>query len=109
MPSKAVVEAAICSHYTEVLAKRIGEDRVSIEIRSDCPNVATYADMLQHADVKDLTEWEGNRILELAGKAGLTTTCLVPTAIFNCAFIELGMMSKSLVREKGPLCIHFVE
>ncbi|MCU0861197.1 MAG: hypothetical protein MUE65_02635 [Methanomassiliicoccales archaeon] len=109
MASKVTVEAAICSHSTEIVARDIGEGRVALEIVSDCPNVAMYAEMLTEADMHDLTEWEGNRVLDLAGKAGLTTTCLVPAAIFNCAFVELGMMSKGLAMEKGPLCIHFVE
>jgi len=109
MPSKVRVDATICDHMTTVVARDLGGGKVAIEIDSECPNVAHFAQLLTEANMADLTEWEGNRLLEMAAKSGLTTTCLVPTAVFNCAWVELGMISKNLVRGRGPLCIQFVE
>jgi hypothetical protein len=109
MPSKVRVDATICDHITTVVAKDLGGGRVTIEIDSECPNVAYFAQLLTEANMADLTEWEGNRILEMAAKSGLTTTCLIPTAVFNCAWVELGMISKNLAKGKSPLCLHFVE
>lgn len=109
MPSKMRVDATICDHQTTIVTKDIGGGKVSVEIDSECPNVAHFAELLKEANMDDLTEWEHNRILDLASRSGLTTTCLIPTAVFNCAWVELGMISKHLAKEKSPLCIHFVE
>ena len=109
MVAKVRVEVPICTHATEVVVKDIGEGRVSIEIDSECPSVAHLATLLKEADMDDLTDWNENRIFDLASRSGLTTTCLVPTAIINCAWVELGMISRTLAIEKSPLCIHFVE
>ncbi|HVO77414.1 MAG TPA: hypothetical protein VMS79_00945 [Methanomassiliicoccales archaeon] len=109
MTSSVRLDIKICSHETTVRATDKGDGSVGIEIVSDCKSVQTYAELLRSADTKDLTEWEGSKVLEMAGKAGLTTTCLVPTAVFNCCWVEVGMMSKSLAKEKSPLCIHFVD
>ena len=109
MVAKVRVEVPICTHTTEVAVKDIGEGRVSIEIGSECPSVAHFATLLKEADMDDLTDWNENRIFDLASRSGLTTTCLVPTAIINCAWVELGMISRTLAIEKSPLCIHFVE
>ncbi len=109
MPSKVQVDATICDNRTTILTKDLGGGKVSIEIDSDCPSVAHFAQLLKEANMDDLTEWENNRILDLASRSGLTTTCLIPTAIFNCAWVELGMISKTLAMQKSPLCVHFVE
>ncbi|MDD1770451.1 MAG: hypothetical protein LUO79_05125 [Methanomassiliicoccales archaeon] len=109
MTSTVRLDTRICSHETTVRAKDKGDGTVDIEIESDCSSVQTYAGMLKSADTQDLTEWSGSKVLEMAEKAGLTTTCLVPTAVFNCCWVELGMISKTLAKDKSPLCIHFVD
>jgi hypothetical protein len=109
MVSKVRVEVPICTHTTLITVKDIGEGRVSVEIDSECPSVAHFAKLLKEANMDDLTEWNNNRIFDLASRSGLTTTCLVPTAIMNCAWVELGMISRSLALKKRSLCMHFVE
>lgn len=109
MPSKVRVDATICDNETFITAIDLGGGKVSIEIDSDCVNVARFAELLKEADMDDLTDWDHNRIIELASRSGLTTTCLVPTAVFNCAWVELGMISKRLATAKSPLCVHFIE
>ena len=109
MVSKVRVDATICDNTTTIEVKDLGAGKVSIEIDSNCPSVAHFATLLKEADMDDLTDWDDNRIMDLASRSGLTTTCLVPTAIFNCAWVELGMISRGLAREKSPLCLHFVE
>jgi hypothetical protein len=109
LASKVRVEATICDNETIIVAKDMGNGKVAIEIESVCPNIMRFAEMLTEADMKDLTDFDDNRIIGLASKAGLTTTCLVPTAVFNCAWAELGMISKRLAIRESPLCLHFVE
>jgi len=109
MPSKVKVDSAICDKTTTIVVKPIDGEKVSIEIESDCKGVARFADLLKEANTNDLVDWTNNRILDLASRSGMTPTCLVPTAVFNCAWMELGMISKTLAKKKSPLCIHFVE
>jgi hypothetical protein len=109
MVSKVRVDATICDNTTTVTVKDVGGGRVSIEIDTNCASVAHFASLLKDANVDDLTDWTNNRILDLASRSGLTTTCLVPTAIFNCSWVELGMISRKLAKDKSPLCLHFVE
>jgi hypothetical protein len=109
MASKVRVDVAICAHQTTITAHDLGDGHVQVDIESDCPNVAQFARALRTVDMDDLVDWKDNRLLKLAADSGLTTTCLVPTAVFNCCWTELGMISKRFAMDKGPLCIHFVE
>jgi hypothetical protein len=109
MVSKVKVDVPICSHETTVTVRDKGDGTVEIDIESDCSNVAHFARLLRSANMDDLIEWKDKRFFELASQSGLTTTCLVPTAVFNCCWTELGMISKHLAMDKSPMCIHFVE
>ncbi len=109
MPSTVRVEVPLCSHDATIRATDLGDGSVKVEIDSDCKSVQHYATLLKEASMDDLTSWEGSKVLQLAGSAGLTTTCLVPTAVFNCCWVEMGLISKSLAKEKSPLCLHFVD
>ena len=109
MPSKVKVNSTICDKTTTIVVSNIDGERVEIKIESDCKGVASFAELLKDASTSDLIDWTNNRIIDLASRSGLTTTCLVPTAVFNCAWVELGMISKTLAKNKSPLCIHFIE
>ncbi len=109
MTSKVTVQSAICGFQTTIEACDNGSGEVEIKIESQCKSVQQYGQMLRSATTDDLVEWSGSKVLAFAAQAGLTTTCLVPTAVFNACWVEIGMISRRLALDKGPLCIHFVE
>lgn len=109
MTSKVKVQSGICGFETTIEARDIGSGIVEIKIESQCTGVQAYAEKLRSATTEDLVDWNGSKVLDLAAKTGLTTTCLVPTAVFNVCWVEIGMISRKLAMDKGPLCIHFVE
>lgn len=109
MTSKVEVEANICSHRTVIEVTDKENGNMAVRIDTDCSSVRAYAEMLPELLTSDYADWEGSRILDLAAKAGLTTTCLVPVALINACWVESGMMSKRLALKEGPLCIRFLE
>ncbi len=109
MTSKVTVQSGICGFETTIEARDIGSGEVDIKILSQCKSVQTYAEKLRSATTDDLVDWKGSKVIALAAETGLTTTCLIPTAVFNVCWVEIGMISRKLAMDKGPLCIHFVE
>lgn len=108
MPTKVVVDSPICDHQTTVEAELKG-DEVNFKITSSCRSIQTYASRLTSLKSDELTDFQGSKVLELAGETGLTVTCLVPVAVFNAAWIEMGMISRRLALEKKHACIRFIE
>jgi hypothetical protein len=108
MTSKVMVKSGICGFETVIEAHDTGSGVVEIKIESQCKSVQTYAERLRSATTDDLVDWNGSKVLSLAAETGLTTTCLIPTAVFNVCWVEIGMISRKLAMDKGPLCIHFV-
>ncbi|MCE5296763.1 MAG: hypothetical protein LLG16_06640 [Euryarchaeota archaeon] len=108
MVSKVKVNAPICDHETEIIARASGNDTL-VEIRSNCRSVQTYAERLNSVSMDDIMDTKGSKIIELAGEVGLTSTCLIPTAVYNACWIEQGMISKRLALAKERICIEFIE
>jgi hypothetical protein len=106
--SRVKVVAPICDHRTEIIARSC-QDGICLEIFSDCPTIQSYAEMVKDLSKDDLMDLKGSKVIDLASEAGLTATCLIPTAIFNVCWLEMGMISRTMAKRNPNLCIQFIE
>ncbi len=100
MSSAVNVRMRTCSKTTKVTAElRDDGDTVKITIVSDCKNVMNYANLLgNEIRLSDVVEWKGSRVVDPEIRQPLSIPCLVPNAIFDAAWMEIGMLSKNLAR-----------
>ena len=101
MASTVVVRMRTCSRNTKVTAEMQDDgDTIRITIASDCKNVMNYADLLGgEVHVSDVVEWKGSRVVDPDIRQSLSIPCLVPNAVFDAAWMEIGMLSKNLAQE----------
>lgn len=67
---------------------------------SDCKNVMSYARLLGgEIHVSDVVEWNGSRVVDSEIRQPPSIPCLVPNAIFDAAWMEIGMLSKHLAQD----------
>jgi len=109
MTSKVRVDAKICSHQTEIAVTDRGDGTMSVHIVTECKDIRHFAELVTELASEDYVARAGSKIWEAADQAGLTATCLVPTALFNACWVEAGMISKNLALKEGPICIEFLE
>ena len=109
MTSKVRVDMSLCHFKTIIETEAQSDGTVSVKIRSECRDVREYAKALKSVNADDYTFIKGSKILDLAADSRLTPTCLVPTAVFNAIWLEVGMISRSLAMKEKHLCIHFEE
>lgn len=102
------MDAPICDHTTYITAEATTEG-TKVHIKSGCKSVQHYGHLLKEVDMDDINELEGSKIMDLAVKAGLTPTCLVPVAVYNVCWMEQGMISKTLALSKKQIAIEFLE
>lgn len=76
-------------------------DTLSIKIESDCAHVKEYAEKLTTVSVMDVVQFEGSRVEDPEIRAGLSVPCMVPNAVFNASWLELGMLSPTLANRAG--------
>ena len=109
MTSKVRVDMTICSHKTIIEAIAQEDGMVKVRIKSTCRDVRDFAKMLPLLGPEDYTSLQDSKVMDLAAHSRLTPTCLIPTAIFNAVWMEVGMISKSLALKEKSICIHFEE
>lgn len=109
MASKVKVDMMLCSHETTIEAMDSGDGTIGLRFESSCEDVMHFASLLTSVSVDDYSKIAGSKIIDLAEKAGMTPTCLVPAAVYNVCWLEAGMISKNLVKQKKSISIHFID
>ena len=108
MPSTVDVNMLTCDRKARVTVSLRDDGDLDVSIESDCDVVKGYGKRLSVITPMDVYTFEGSRINKDEIRGQLTATCLVPSAIYSAAFLELGMMAESLAREKRGNDIRYV-
>ncbi|UAL08086.1 MAG: hypothetical protein KRP56_02235 [Candidatus Methanogranum gryphiswaldense] len=95
MSSTVIAKMNTCNKVNKVTAKMQEDGTIQIEIVSDCPNVKAYAEKLKTITMEDATNYNGSKVVDPDIRATLSVPCLTPIAVFDAAWMELGMLSKS--------------
>ncbi len=98
MSTTVTAHMRTCGKTNKVTATLLDDGNIGISIESDCPNVREYAGKLGVISVSDVTDFRNSRVVDPDIRASLSVPCLTPIAVFDAAWIELGMLSKSLAR-----------
>ena len=83
------------------------DGNLGVKIVSDCPHVRDYASKLTEITVNDVVSFAGSKVVDPDVRASLSVPCLTPIAVFEAAWLELVMLSKSLVTDVGENSVSF--
>ena len=108
MASTVDVDMQSCDRKARVTVSMREDGDLDVSIESDCDVVRGYGERLKKITAMDVYDFENSIINKNEIRGQLTTTCLVPIAVYNAAFLEMGMMTESLARKKGKNSIQFV-
>ncbi|MBI0583045.1 MAG: hypothetical protein ISF22_02325 [Methanomassiliicoccus sp.] len=109
MTSKVRVDMTICDHKTLIDADEQPDGTVKVRIRSTCKDVRDFGRRLGPVGMEDYVQNTGSKVWKCAEEARLTPTCLIPVAVFNVIWMEVGMISKRHAIKEKNVCIHFLE
>ncbi len=107
MTSKVRVDMSICAHKTLIDADLQEDGTVKVKIRSTCRDVRDYGKRLGVLTPDEYIQAEDSKIMKLACQCHLTPTCLVPAAVYNVVWIEVGHISKRHALANKCIGIHF--
>lgn len=100
MSSSIKVNMRTCSKTTKVTAELQPDgDTIRIRIASDCPHVREYAEKLGgEIHLSDVADIRGSRVVDPDVRIPLSVPCLVPVAVLDAGWMEVGMLSKHLAQ-----------
>lgn len=96
-----------CGKLNKVTAELQEDGTIRVKIVSDCPNVQAYAERLGNITVEDVTNYEGSKVVDSEVRATLSVPCLTPIAVFDAAWMELGLLSKNRAKDVGNNNVSF--
>lgn len=99
MPSTVIVKMNTCSKTHKVTVSMRDDGNLDVDIQTDCKNVQHYADHLKLITIDDATNFNGSKIIDPDIRGPLSAPCLCPNAVFDAAWIELGMLAKGLCKK----------
>lgn len=107
MVNTVVANMKTCHKTNKVTVWMKDDGNLGVKIVSDCPHVRDYASKLTEITVNDVVSFAGSKVVDPDVRASLSVPCLTPIAVFEAAWLELGMLSKSLVTDVGENSVSF--
>lgn len=107
MTNTVIAHMKTCHKTNKVTVRMNDSGNLSVKIVSDCPHVKSYAEKLTEITVDDVVNFANSKVVDPEIRASLSVPCLTPIAVFEAAWLELGMLSKNLVKNVKENVISF--
>ena len=107
MTNTVIANMKTCYKTNKVTVSMRDDGDMDVKIVSDCPHVQEYAKKLTRISVDDVVDFNGSKVVDPEIRATLSVPCLTPIAVFEAAWLELGMLSKSLSKKVSENTITF--
>lgn len=105
MPSEIDVDMPICDRRIRVTVTAREDGDMDVEVVSDCPALAHFAETLRVITMDDITGFEHSRINREDVRGNMSMICPAPIAVYQAAWMECGMMSRRIFSKTGPCSI----
>lgn len=107
MTNTVVAHMKTCFKTNKVTVWMKDNGNLGVKIISDCEHVRDYAKNLTEISMNDVVSFKDSKIVDPDIRAPLSVPCLTPIAVFEAAWLELGMLSKNLVKNVKENVITF--
>ncbi len=107
MTNTVIAHMRTCSKTNKVTVSMRDDGDMDVRIVSDCPHVQEYAEKLKTISMNDVVSFAGSKVVDPDIRASLSVPCLTPIAVFEAAWLELGMLSVSLSKKVGYNSVSF--
>ena len=107
MTNTVVAHVKTCSKTNKVTVWMKDDGNLGVKIVSDCPQVRDYASKRTEITMDDVVSFASSKVVDPDIRASLSVPCLTPIAVFEAAWLELGMLSKNLVKNVGENSVSF--
>ncbi len=105
MTSVIETNMSICDKRLKVTADLRDDGTIGIKVESDCDALKHFSEHLTSVNIDDVTNFETSTINKEQIRGNMSMICVAPIMVYQAAWMELGMMSRSIYPKSGPITI----
>lgn len=109
MTSKVRVNMFPCENRTEIEVRTIGPGEYLVTATGSCSKALKYIESLGPLSITDLTDKERSKIFNNFISSEMSANCLLLSGVMTAAWVEAGMIARSMAKKGVPLSIEFLE
>ncbi len=105
--SKVRVNMFPCDNKTEIEVQTLDDGTFLPTAKSTCAKAQKFIGGLGPLSIADLSDKKESRVFRDFIASDMSANCLVLSGVLTAAWVEAGMIAKSMARKGIPLCIEF--
>jgi len=109
MTSKVRVNMFPCENRTEIEVRMNDDGECVAKATSTCPKAVRYINGLGPLSLTDLAYKPDSKIFRDFVNSEMSANCLVLSGLLTAAWVEAGMIARSMTKKGVPLSIEFLE
>lgn len=109
MTSRVRVKMFPCENTSEIKVRTNEDGEYVIKATSTCPKAVRFVESLGPLSLTDLSDKMESKIFRNFMASDMSANCILLPGAMTAAWVEAGMIARSMARKGIPLCIEFVE
>jgi hypothetical protein len=109
MTSKVKVNMFPCENTSLIEVSKNDDGDFELKITSTCQKAVRFVEGLGPLTIFDLTDKANSKVFRNFIDSEMSANCLLLPGVMTAAWVEAGMIARSMTRKKIPLNIEFVD
>jgi hypothetical protein len=109
MTSRVKVNMFPCGNTSLIEATRNNDGDFELKITSSCQKAVKFVEDLGPLTLFDLTDKSSSKVFRNFIDSDMSANCLLLPGVLTVAWVEAGMIARSMVKKKIPLSIELVD
>ena len=109
MTSKVKVNMFPCENTSLIEVSKNEDGDYDLKITSTCHKAVKFVEGLGPLTLMDLTDKRSSKVFRNFIDSEMSANCLLLPGVMTAAWVEAGMIARSMTRKKIPLNIEFID
>jgi hypothetical protein len=98
-----------CENKSEIEVRSTEDGNYVVKVASTCNKAVKFVEGLGPLSLTDLADKKESKIFRDFINSEMSANCLILSGVFTAAWVEAGMIARSMTKKGVPLSIEFVE
>jgi hypothetical protein len=109
MTAKVRVNMFPCDNRSEIEVSTTEDGEYIVKVTSTCKKAEKFVEGLGTLSLIDLTDKQESKIFRNFIASDMSANCLLLSGVMTAAWVEAGMIARSMAKKGIPLSIEFVD